>query len=64
MDKAIAAVEKGTSVRRAAELFGVPHSTLHDHCSGKIEQYAKQGPKLYLTCEEEEELASFFIKVC
>ena len=58
LDQAVAAVERGTSVRRAAEMFGVPRSNLHDHASGKVEQFAKQGPKPYLTTEEEEELAS------
>ena len=62
MDKAITAVERGTSVRKAAEMFGVPRSTLHDHISGKVELYAKQGPKPYLTTEEEEELANFLLR--
>ena len=57
MDKAITAAERGTSMWKAAEMFGVPRSTLHDHISGKVELYAKQGPKPYLTTEEEEELA-------
>ena len=62
MDKAITAAERGTSVRKAAEMFGVPRSTLHDHISGKVELYAKQGPKPYLTTEEEEELANFLLR--
>ena len=62
LDQAVAAVERGTSVRRAAEMFGVPRSTVHDHASGKVEQFAKQGPKPYLTTEEEEELASFLVR--
>ena len=45
-------------------MFGVPRSTLHDHVSGKLEQFAEQGPKPYLkTEEEEEELASFWFGV-
>ena len=62
LDQAIAAVHKGTSIRRAADMFGVPRSTLHDHVSGKVEQFAKQGPKPYLNTEEEEELASFLVR--
>ena len=62
LDQAVAAVERGTSVRRAAEMFGVPRSTVHDHASGKVEQFAKQGPKPYLTKEEEEELTSFLVR--
>ena len=41
LDEAIALVEKGTSIRRAAEMFGVPRSTLHDHASGRVQQFAK-----------------------
>ena len=64
MDKAITAIERGTTVRRAAEMFRIPRSTLHDHMSGQVQQYAKQGPKSYLTTEEEEELANFFLLRC
>ena len=43
-------------------MLGIPRSTLHDHISGKVKQYAKQGPKPYLTAEEEEELANFLLR--
>ena len=33
MEKAVAAVEKGKSIRRSAEKYGVPQSTLHDRVS-------------------------------
>ena len=62
MEGAITAVDKGESIRRAAEKFGVPRSTLHDHVSGKVEQHAKQGPKPYLTPEDEDELANFLLR--
>lgn len=45
LNQAFTAVEKGTSIRRAAKMFGVPRSTLHNHVSGKVEQFAKQGPR-------------------
>ena len=64
LDQAIAAVHKGTSIRRAADMFGVPRSTLHDHVSGKVEQFAKQGPKPYLNTEEEEEIGQFSVTMC
>ena len=63
MENAIAEVDQGGSVRRAAEKFGARHSTLHDHVSGKVEQHARQGPIPYLTPEEEEELANFYYAV-
>jgi hypothetical protein len=40
LNQAFSAVEKGTGVRRAVEMFGVPHFTLHDHVSGKGKQFA------------------------
>lgn len=58
---AIAAVEKGTSIRGAAEMYGIPQATLHDHISGRV-RGSKPGPTPYLTTEEEEELASFLIR--
>ena len=29
------AISEGQSIRNAAKAFGVPYSTLRDHCSGK-----------------------------
>ena len=62
MEKGVAAVEKGMSVRRAAELHGIPKSTLYDHVSGPVELYAKPGISPYLTVEEEDELANFLVQ--
>ena len=62
MNNAMYACEKGESVRRAAAMYGVPKSTLHDHVSGKVLVGAKSGHDPYLTVEEEEELASFLVQ--
>ncbi len=63
LEKALSELEKGTiSVRRAALLYGIPRSTLHDHFSGKTALYAKPGPEPYLSLKEEEELSHFLIK--
>ena len=35
LERAIAAVEQGEYYRRAAEMYGVPCSTLRDHCVDK-----------------------------
>ena len=43
MESAIAAVQKGVSLRRAAEMYSIPRSTLHDHVSGKVKEFGKQG---------------------
>ena len=51
--------EEGFSVRRAAEQFGIPKSTLHDHLAGKVVAIGHSGPPKYLTDEEEEELEEF-----
>ena len=62
MQNAMIAVEKGEPVRRAAEMFNVPKSTLHDHITGKVMFGARSGPDPYLSLEEEEELASFLVQ--
>ena len=53
------AIHDGMSVRRAAEEYGIPRSTLYDHYSGKIAQGSRSGPKRYLDSTEEAELAQF-----
>jgi len=62
LQNAVAAVDKGMPYRQAAEMYGVPKSTVHDHLSGKIALGARPGPDPYLSIEEEEELASFLIE--
>ena len=47
------------AIRRAAEEYGVPHSTLHDHVSGRIQFGAKSGPKRYLNSSKEFKLFNF-----
>ena len=47
------------SVRRAAELYGVPKSTLSDRVTGRVEFGSHSGPARYLSNAEEEELVSF-----
>ena len=59
--KAIEAKSSGYSYRRAAEIFGVPMTTLYDHMTENVANGAQSGPKPYLTPEEEEELARFVI---
>lgn len=64
LEKALSELDRGsiTSIRRAALMYGIPRSTLHDHYSGKVELYAKPGPNPYLDLEEEEELSCFLIR--
>ena len=52
----------GLSQRRAAEEYGIPRSTLGDHCRGKVLPGAKCGSPKYLTEYEEAELLRFIIK--
>ena len=51
----------GYSVRRAAEEYQVPCSTLHDRVSGKVQFGAKSGPTRYLNDQEESELVNFVV---
>ena len=60
MKKAIDAVQnQHYSFRRAAEEYGVPRQTLHDHVSGHVQFGQHSGPPRYLTDEEEDELENF-----
>ena len=40
---AIEAVKGGQSIRNAAKEFGIPYSTLQEHCSGRV--FTKQSPQ-------------------
>ena len=54
-----AVVKQSISIRRAAEQFDVPRSTLHDRVSGRVTHGSSSGPPKYLSSEEEEELCQF-----
>ncbi len=58
-----AVIEKGMSVRQAAQLYDVPKSTLGDRISGRVLPGATSGPPTYLSSEEEEELVTFLCRV-
>ena len=62
MQNALKAVDKGEPVRRAAELYNVPRSTLFDRVTGKVVHGARSGPQPYLSIEEEEELTNFLLE--
>ena len=47
------------TVRRAALVYGIPKSTLHDRVSGKVNHEARVGAPKYLTDEEEEEVVKW-----
>lgn len=49
----------GMSIRRAADEYHVPKSTLSDRLTGKVKFGSHSGPERYLTDMEEEELVSF-----
>lgn len=59
--KAFEAVQNGMSIRRAAESFAVPRSTLQDRISGRTTFGVKRGPPRYLTYEEEDELICYLL---
>jgi transposase-like protein len=64
MLEAIEAVRSGTmGANRAARSYGVPASTLKDRLSGRVKHGTNPGPALYLTSEEEDELATFLVQL-
>ena len=58
---AIEDVADGVPQNRAADLHGVPRTTLKDRVSGRVLHGTKPGPIPYLSSNEESELASFLI---
>ena len=62
LNRAVESVIGGQfSLRRAAEEFNVPRSTLHDHVTGKVVSTGHGGQPKYLTVAEEEELEEFLV---
>ena len=61
LELACKAVSIGLSIRRAAEEYQIPQSTIQDHVSGKVASSANSGQQKYLTDEEEEELVEFLL---
>lgn len=62
MEKAYkAVVDDKMSIRRAAEAFGVPKSTLQDRITGKVQFGTLSGHNRYLSDIEEIELVSFLM---
>ena len=60
---ALKSVQKdGLSGNSAADLHGVPRSTLKDRLSGQVKHGVKSGPKPYLSAEEESELACHLLQ--
>ena len=59
--KAFEAVQDGMSIRRAAEAYAVPRTTLQDRVSGRTQFGSKSGPLKYLDDKEEEELVTFIL---
>ena len=62
MEKVVSAVlQNQMSVRAAAELYGIPKSTLGDRISGRVLPGTASGAVRYLADSEEEELAEFIV---
>ena len=54
---------EGLSGNRAADLYGVPRSTLKDRLSGRVVHGTKPGPRPYLSTGEETELSCHLLQV-
>ena len=61
MDAAIESAKSGMAANRAAELDGVPKSTLKDRLSGQIMHGKNPGPRPYLDPSEEVELSKHLL---
>ena len=62
MLSAMESVQSGmVSANKAAEIHGVPRSTLKDRLSGRTVHGVKPGPRPYLQEAEEKELSDYLI---
>ena len=55
-------LEEGLPVRKAAEHYDVPRSTLNDRIQGKVIHGSHSGPSRYLNDAKEEELVLFLLR--
>ena len=62
MRDAMDSVFDGILANKAADLHGVPRSTLRDRRGGKVIHGCNPGPKPYLNSKEEGELAGYLIE--
>ena len=61
MSAALHSVAQGLSGNKAADVHGVPRSTLKDRLSGRVAHGTKSGPKPYLSPIEEAELTNHLL---
>ena len=62
MREALGAVNVlGMSVSKAASAYGIPRSTLSDHCHGKVLPGVKSGRPTLLSSFEEQDLVQFLL---
>lgn len=57
-----AVIYRGMSISKAAEIHGVPRTTLNDHVIGKVLPGSKCGAPTVLSVSEEQDLVDFLIK--
>ncbi|XP_041470790.1 uncharacterized protein LOC121420280 [Lytechinus variegatus] len=50
---------QGMSIRQGAKAFGIPYSTLRDKSCGRTPLFTTQGPKPYLSKEEEKKIVDW-----
>ena len=60
-EEAVNACHRGMSIRRAAELYGIPKSTICDKLNGKMPIGQKKGPPMKLSPELEDRIEKWII---
>ena len=63
MKEAVAAVQNGNTLRKAARLYNVPVETLQMRVCGTVSLECKPGPSTVLTKDEEECLAKCVVEM-
>ena len=63
LQQALAAVDEGHTMRRAAIMYNIPYTSFREWCYG-VRMSRKKGPPSVLSPAEEEELVTYLMEMC
>lgn len=63
LQQAMAEVDQGVSMRKAAQKYNIPYTTFREWCYG-VTTSRRRGAKTVLTAEEEEQIVQYLVHMC